>query len=158
MLKKFTLIAAFSFTSILFLAKIAFSRQIIVDLQYPLVRSLNTENPFCYMQTGDGRTFNLSSLCEKTRNSDRAFISDVRYDGNQMIGHIVNQTGKTIHNVRVKYEVFGEDGNVIDTGTVDTNQEQISPKQIAYFDAFIPSKTLIQSGQNVRAISVEWDE
>jgi len=97
-------------------------------------------------------------LCEKTRNSDRAFISDVRYDGNQMIGHIVNQTGKTIHNVRVKYEVFGEDGNVIDTGTVDTNQEQISPKQIAYFDAFIPSKTLIQSGQNVRAISVEWDE
>ena len=32
-------------------------------LNYPVVQSLDRETPFCYMQTPDGKTLDLSNIC-----------------------------------------------------------------------------------------------
>lgn len=65
MLKAFHLIPVISIASILFATETAFSRPPATDSRYPVVPSSDINNPVCFMQTADGRTLNLSSLCRK---------------------------------------------------------------------------------------------
>ncbi len=47
------------------MAQIAFSRPLSPISQYPEVQNSNINVPLCYIQTTDGRTLNLQSLCSK---------------------------------------------------------------------------------------------
>ncbi|MBW4548450.1 MAG: FxLYD domain-containing protein [Symplocastrum torsivum CPER-KK1] len=109
------------------------------------------------MQTEDGRTLNLSSLCEKKTSArsqaqSQIIISNVRYNGKQMIGNVVNNTNKTVYQPMVNYELLDENGSVTERGSVPTNEETLSPGQTATFQTSMPG------GRNVRTTSVEWNE
>jgi hypothetical protein len=67
MLKPFSLISIISAASILFVADTAFSNSLPTGSIYPEVPNLDIAQPVCYMQTGDGRTLNLSRLCKKNK-------------------------------------------------------------------------------------------
>jgi hypothetical protein len=153
----FHLIAVLTATSILFVAETAFSHPLIIGNKYPVVSRSDTDKPICYMQTVDGRTLNLSRLCEKKTSAQpqaksQIIISDVRYNGKQMIGNVVNNANKTVYQLRVNYELLDENGNVTERGSVPTNEETLSPGQTATFQTSMPGV------RNVRTTSVEWND
>jgi hypothetical protein len=153
----FHLIAVLIATSILFVAETAFSHPLTIGDEYPVVSSPDTDKPVCYMQTVDGRTLDLSSLCGKKNSAQpqaqsQIIISSVRYNSKQMIGYVVNNTNKTVYQPRVNYELLDENGSVTERGSVPTNEETLSPGQTATFQTSMPG------GRNVRTTSVEWNE
>lgn len=155
MLKPFSLIPIISATSILFLADTAFSNSLPTGSIYPEVPNPDIAQPVCYMQTGDGRTLNLSRLCEKKQNpvvQPQITISNVIHEGDRMKGLIVNNIGKPVYNARANYEVIDENGNVVDKGAIYADQPMLSPGQTNTFEAYMPS------GVKVRTTSVEWDD
>lgn len=155
MLKPFSLISIISAASIVFVADTAFSNSLPTSSIYPEVSNPDIAQPVCYMQTVDGRTLNLSRLCEKKQKpvvQPQITISNVIQEGDRMKGLVVNNVGKPVYNARVNYEVIGEDGSVIDKVSIYADQAMLSPGQTSTFDTFMPS------GAKVRATSVEWDE
>jgi hypothetical protein len=82
--------------------------------------------------------------------SQQVVISSVSHTDDRLRGQVVNQTGKTIYDAKVKYEIMAADGSVIDRGEIYTQQQKLSPGQSATFEMFIPSRN------QVRVISVEW--
>jgi hypothetical protein len=66
-----------------------------------------------------------------------------------MSGRVVNNTGKTLHDAKVNFEVIGENGSVVDEGVIYTDQQTLNPGQTASFNTFMPS------GTNVRITSIE---
>ena len=144
---------ALATASLLFMAKTAFSQPPTVSYKYPVVPSSDTGQLVCYMQTVDGKTLNLSSLCgKKTNVQSQLLLSGVVYEDDNMIGHVINKSNQTIYQARVNYEVIGENDSVIDRGTLATDPPTLSPGQMATFQAFLPG------GRQVRTTSVEGDE
>jgi len=153
MLNSLNWTVALTTASLLFIAKTAFSQPPIVSYKYPVVSTSDTDQLVCYMQTIDGKTLNLSSLCEKkTSVQSQLLLSSVVYEDDNIIGHVINKSSKTVYQARVNYEVIVENGSVIDRGTLVTDPPTLSPGQVGTFQAFLPS-----SGQ-VRMTSVEGDE
>ena len=72
MLKQlFCLTATISFALVPFLSESTFARPLSINSQYPEVLSPKTNSSICYMETKDGRIFNLDILCaNKLENSD----------------------------------------------------------------------------------------
>lgn len=66
-----------------------------------------------------------------------------------MTGRIVNNTGKTLNNAKVNFDIIGEDGSVIERGSVYTEPKTLSPGQTATINTFMPS------GAKVRMTYIE---
>jgi hypothetical protein len=64
MLKSFVRIAVLPAALIPFMAEIACSLPQAGGSYYPVVPTSDTAEPICYMQTIDGRTLDLSKICE----------------------------------------------------------------------------------------------
>lgn len=151
MLKSFHLTAVLSATWILFIAESTFSRPLTTGDKYPVVPKSDTNKLICYIQTADGRTLNLDSLCKNQFSiqsqkvtsdasaQSQLVVSDLRYEGNQMSARIVNNTGKTLHNAKVNFDIIGEDGSVIERGSIYTEPKTLSPGQTARINTFMPS-------------------
>jgi hypothetical protein len=144
---------ALATVSTLFISETASSQLSTVSSNYHLVSGSNTDQLVCYMQTADGRTINLDSLCIKKRsNQSQIVISDMTHKDNSLIGRVVNRSSKTIYNTRVNYEVIDENDRVIDRGSISTESPTLSPGQTTIFMTFMPNN------RNVRTTSVEWNE
>ena len=154
MLKYFHLIAVLSAASILFIAEAATSHPLTASFKYPIVPSSDTGKLFCYMQTADSRTLDLSSLCRNklSAESQQVVISEVSFVGDRMMGRVVNKTGKTVYDIEVNYEVFSKDGTLIGRRSIYANSVTLSPNQTATF------RTIVPSNSKVRTTSVEWNE
>lgn len=67
MLKRlFCLTATVSVALVPFLSKSTIARPLAVNYQYPELLSPKTKSSICYMETKDGRTFNLNILCARS--------------------------------------------------------------------------------------------
>jgi hypothetical protein len=153
MLKSFHWIAVLTAASILCIAETALTRPLTVGDKYPVVPTSNTDQLVCYMQTADDRTLNLSSLCGKKPSvQPQVAISNVIRNGDYMSGRVINNTGKTVYQAMVNFEIISKDGSEIEKGSIYTDQQTLSPGQTGTFQTFMPS------GLNVRTTSVEWDE
>lgn len=64
MLKSLIKLAVLPVAVIPFIAESAFSLPQARGSYYPVLPSSNTDQPICYMQTTDGRTLDLGSLCQ----------------------------------------------------------------------------------------------
>ncbi|NJK68588.1 MAG: hypothetical protein HC941_20530 [Microcoleus sp. SU_5_3] len=123
------------------------------------------DEPFCYMQTPDGRTVDLGKLCEKqpagnnsqnciasSNISAKVSIASANYDGNFLSGQVINQGCKIIKNVRVNYEVLDEAGNLIDSGFIDAQPAAVAPGKSANF------RGPVVAGAKVRATHADGQE
>ncbi len=172
MLESLRLIDGFWATLILFIIETSFSGPLAADSYYPVVPSLDIEKLVCYMQTADGRTLNLDTLCRKQLRADfqtvtsalraefqtvtsalraesQLVVSDIKYKGEQMTGSVVNKSDKTLYDAKVHFEFIGKDGKVIDKGVIYTNPPTLSPGQTATLGTYMPS------GTKIRITSVE---
>ena len=147
---------------ILVSSSLAFSKPLLADT--PAVENSEIDVPLCYMQTTDGRTLNLVNMCGQetapstpkacTASSDNAKISiaNSSYDGNFLIGQILNQTCKTVKYIKVNYEVLDELGNIIDNGFIYAQPVNVEPGQSASF------RGAVVSGAKVQATHLDWTE
>jgi hypothetical protein len=122
------------------------------------------DEPFCYMQTPDGRTVDLGKLCEKqpatnsqtciagSNISAKVSIASANYDGNFLSGQVINQGCKIIKNVRVNYEVLDAVGNLIDSGFIDVQPAAVAPGKSANF------RGPVVAGAQVRATHADGQE
>ncbi|MCU0547307.1 MAG: FxLYD domain-containing protein [Oscillatoriaceae cyanobacterium Prado104] len=130
-----------------------------------LVQNSGIDEPFCYMQTPDGRILDLGKLCEKQpdpKNSQNCIagnsisakmsIASANYDGNFLSGQVINQGCKIVNNVRVNYEVLDEAGNLIDSGFIEAQPATVAPGQSAKF------RGLVVAGVQVRATHADGRE
>ncbi|MEW5857142.1 MAG: FxLYD domain-containing protein [Cyanobacteriota bacterium] len=147
MLKSKHLTVALATASILFVAPSAFSRPLMIASdKYPIMPSSDTDKPVCYMQTPDGRTMNLSRLCEKKpSNRPQIAIAEVIYEDDYMVGRVINQSSKTVYQARVNYEVISQNGSVIERGSIATEPQTLSPGQTATFETFMPSDKKVRT-------------
>lgn len=155
MMNCFHLTTILTVSSILFLAETALTHPLMISSEHPVVLTLGKNELVCYMQTADGRTLNLSSLCQQKPRSrpstqPQIAVSDVSYNGKQLSGRVVNNSDKTVHNARVNYEVLGENSSVIEEGVISVEKQTLSPGQTATF------QTPIFGGLNVKIKTVEW--
>jgi hypothetical protein len=154
MLRSLHLTGVLAIASILLIAETASSQPPTVSSNYPLVSRSDTDKLICYMQTADGITLNLSSLCgQKSKVKSEVVISHVGYEDNFFIGRVVNKSSKTVYQARINYETIGKNGSVIARGAISTEPPTLSPGQAAMFRTLMPD-----AGNNVRTTSVEWDE
>jgi hypothetical protein len=143
-------------------SSIAFTTPLLADT--PTVENSEIDVPLCYMQTADGRRLNLVNMCgQETKpstpqacnaNSDNAKVSiaNSTYDGNFLIGQILNQTCKTVKYVKVNYEVLDELGNIIDNGFIYAQPVNVEPGKLASF------RGAVVSGAKVNATHLDWTE
>jgi len=123
--------------------------------------------PLCYMETADGKTIDLGSLCgQQPGNAPVAAcdsdleiveaadlpISSVNYDGNLLKGKVTNESCKTVRGIRVNYQVFDEMGNAIDNGYLEATPTVVEPGKVASFEG----RTI--AGAKVETTYVEWSE
>lgn len=154
MLRALHLKVALATASIFLIADTASSQRTTVSSNSPMLSRLDTSELVCYMQTANGMTVNLSSLCgKKPKVQSEVAISHIGYEDNFLIGRVVNKSSKTVYQARVNYEVIGENSSVIARGAISTEPRTLSPGQTATFQTLMPD-----GGNDVRAISVEWDE
>ncbi|MEP0881766.1 FxLYD domain-containing protein [Trichocoleus sp. ST-U3] len=106
--------------------------------------------PFCYMQTSDGRTLDLTQLGGE---KPQVIIADQTSDGDILTGRIINETQKTVHSIEVTYNVVGLDGKVIKSSSVNAEPSTLNPGQSGSFKVH----TIIGDGK-LRATSVNWKE
>jgi hypothetical protein len=139
MLKSLNFTVAFATASVVLIANTASSQPPIVSSKYPLVPISDNDEPICYMQVSDGRTLDLTRLCEK-KPSDRLLLSvvDIIHEDNYMIGRVINRSSKTIYQARVNYEVISQNGGVIERGTIPSEPATLNPGQIGIFQTFMP--------------------
>jgi hypothetical protein len=105
------------------------------------------------MQTVDGRTLNLTRLCEKKNRlivQPQIVISNIIQEGDSLRGIFINNIGKNVYNARVNYEVIGENDSVIDKGVIYADQSILRPGQSVTFATYMPR------GKKVRTTSVDW--
>jgi hypothetical protein len=138
----------------------------LANAQSQVVQQLQTESLVCYMQTADGQTVNLTALCIQkpvpsvspprlsAADSEAAKmpISGVRYDGNFFTGQVTNQTGDTVQDVKVNYEVRDRQGNVIDNGFISVQPSTLPPGRSASFSG------MTMKGATVQPTFVEWGD
>ena len=65
MIKCFLLPTALSIVLIPFMTEVTFSHPAFPNSQHPKIQNFEVDLPLCYIQTADGRTFNLQKLCNK---------------------------------------------------------------------------------------------
>lgn len=144
---------ALATASILSIAETAASQVATLTSNYSLVPSSNTDQLVCYMQTADGRTLNLDSLCIKKLNEQsQIVITDMTHKNNSLIGRVVNRSNKTVYNARVNYEILDENNSVIERGSISTESPTLSPGQTTIFMTYMPNN------RNLRTTSIEWNE
>lgn len=106
----------------------------------------------CYMQTADGRTVNLGSLCG-TQLQPQIVISDLTSDGDILTGRVVNKTGEIVRSTRVNYVALSSNSKVLKDGFTYTEPSTLKPGQSASF------KISVDVGDgSLRTTSVAWDE
>jgi hypothetical protein len=71
MLKYLLKLAVLPVAVIAFIAEGALSLPQTRVSYYPVVPSSNTDKPICYMQTTDGRTLDLASMCKLNNSRER---------------------------------------------------------------------------------------
>ncbi len=108
------------------------------------------DTPFCYMQTSDGRTLDLTQLCGQ---KPQVIIADQTSDGDILTGRIINETQKTVHSIEVSYNVIGLDGKVIKSSYVNAEPSTLNPGQSGSFKVH----TIVGDGK-LKATSVNWKE
>lgn len=121
--------------------------------------------PLCYMQTPDGKTVNLVNLCGQSdsnsttpkvcnanSNNAKVVIANSNYDGNFLIGTVINQTCKTVKYIKVNYEVLDRSGNLIDNGFIYAQPVNVEPGQSASF------RGAVTSGAKVQATHLDWQD
>lgn len=106
--------------------------------------------PLCYMQTADGRTLDLSSLCGQ---QPQVIIATQTSDGDILTGRIINQTKKDVHSIKVNYVVVDSNGQVTQKNVVDAEPSTLSPGQTASFKVHV-----IAGDSRLKATSVDWQE
>ncbi|HAA28877.1 MAG TPA: hypothetical protein DCE56_15815 [Cyanobacteria bacterium UBA8553] len=84
MLKSLLKLAVLPVAVIPFIAESAFSLPQSKHSDYPVVPSSNTDQPICYMQTVDGKTVDLGSLCKVK------YIRNSQIQQSQLIGQQCN--------------------------------------------------------------------
>lgn len=153
MLKSLNFTVAFATASVVLIANTASSQPPIVSSKYPVVVISDNDEPVCYMQVSDGRTLDLTRLCEK-KPSDRLLLSvvDIIHEDNYMIGRVINRSNKTIYQARVNYEVISQNGGVIERGAIASEPATLNPGQIGIFQTFMPGD------KNVRTTFAEGKE
>lgn len=147
MLKSFRLATFLSATSMLSISGIIIGSFKAVA-QYPAAPSSQADQLVCYMETSDGRTLNLNSLCIS---HPQVEIGNVFSNNGYAIGNVVNRTNSTVRNVQVNYEVLDVRNRVVGRSSTAANPETLMPGETAVFEA-----NTINGGQ-FRAISVNWD-
>ncbi len=65
MIKCFLLPTTLSIVLIPFMTEVTFSRPAFPNSQHPKIQNFEVDLPLCYIQTADGRIFNLQKLCNK---------------------------------------------------------------------------------------------
>lgn len=138
---------------------------VLADVDSYVSQTSGIAEPFCYMQTPDGRTVDLGKLCEKqpagnnsqnciasSNISAKMSIASANYDGNFLSGQVINQGCKIIKNVRVNYEVLDEAGNLIDSGFIDAQPAAVAPGKSANF------RGPVVAGAKVRATHADGRE
>jgi len=147
---------------ITFVSSIAFSDSLLADSS--AVENPEVDVPLCYMQTPDGRTLDLVNMCGQENtpstqkvctwetNAGKVSIANSSYDGNFLIGQVLNQTCKNLKYIKVNYEVLDESGNIIDNGFIYAQPVNVEPGQSASFrGAVVP-------GAKVQATHLDWSE
>jgi hypothetical protein len=164
MLKVWRLTTVFSSVLFPFLPGIGLGYPKFVDVKSQVVAQVQRNSLVCYMQTADGQTVDLTTLCGQqslptvspprlsaaASETTKMPISDVRYDGNILSGQITNQTGDTVQNVKVNYEVRDRQGNTIDNGFISAQPSTIPPGGSASFSG------MTVKGATVQPTFVEW--
>ncbi len=129
-----------------------------------IVAELQKDESVCFMQTTDERTVNLTALCgaqsipvatpsklsEADSEAAKMPLSGVGYDGKSLSGQVTNQTGDTLQNVKVNYEVLDSRGNVIDNGFIYAQPSTIPPGGAASFSG------ITVKGAKVQPTFVDW--
>lgn len=122
------------------------------NFSYPTTSSIETDQPVCFMQISDGRTLNLDRLCGRSASRPQVIISRVTQEDNVLVGNVVNQAGKSVHNVQVIYEILNRQSGVRQRSASPTEPSTLGPGQSALFELFG------EDGQSLRIVSVKWDE
>ncbi|MBD2537591.1 hypothetical protein H6G60_01905 [Coleofasciculus sp. FACHB-SPT36] len=150
MQKTLTLTISFWIASIFFGNHQSSGNSWITNLQAVRASASEIDMPFCYMQTSDGRTLDLTQLCGE---KPQVIIADQTSDGDILTGRIINETQKTVHSIEVTYNVVGLDGKVIKSSSVNAEPSTLNPGQSGSFKVH----TIIGDGK-LRATSVNWKE
>lgn len=151
MLKLFRLTAPFA-SALAFIPLVANS--------YPAVPNPEVSSLLCYLQTTDGRIFNLTSLCGKSHPNSNVkvnrepniAVSSLSYNGNLLVGQVTNQTGQPVSAVSVNYSVLDTQGKEIDAGWLQT--KTASP--LAPGESSTLQQVSASPGATVKVTSVDW--
>lgn len=139
---------------------LTFSRPLLADTNNIGGLTQDIDVPVCYMETANGRIFDLSRLCRTQPETTSKCISgaaglpvsQVSYDGNALRGQVTNRTCNPIKLVKVNYQVLDTQGNQIDNGFIYAEPSTIPPGQTASF-----AETIV-SGAKVNVTHVEWSD
>ncbi|MBD2743282.1 FxLYD domain-containing protein [Coleofasciculus sp. FACHB-1120] len=127
-----------------------FSNSWIANFQAESASASEIDMPFCYMQTSDGRTLDLTQLCGQ---KPQVIIADQTSDGDILTGRIINETQKIVRSIEVSYNVVGLDGKVIKRSSVSAEPSILNPGQSGSFKVH----TIVGDGK-LQATSVNWEE
>jgi hypothetical protein len=122
------------------------------NFPYPTASHSKNDQLVCYMQTADGRTLNLAQLCSRSTPRAQVVISRMVREDNVLVGNVVNQTGKSVRNVQVIYEILNRQRDVIQRSSSPTEPSNLGSGQTALFEL------IGEDGQNIRIVSLKWDE
>lgn len=134
-----------------------------------LTQNSELENQICYMETAEGKTINLVSLCgnqeairesqtiacqseSETVKATEIQISNVNYDGNFSTGKVANQSCQTVKLIKVNYQVLDDAGNVVENGYIYALPATVEPGKVASF------KGSVSPGTKVETTFVEWSK
>jgi hypothetical protein len=120
MLKSLHLTAILWATSILFITETALTRPLTVGSKFPAETSSDTDKPVCYMQTPNGRTLNLSSLCGKRPSAQPQAVTS---GDNSVIERRTADTESqtlSLGQAATQDEMFDSNGNKVKTTSVVT--------------------------------------
>lgn len=125
----------------------------------------------CWMQTSNGRIIDLGYLCRggtsrlpahppresttpkpiKPVERVSIFVSELRYEGNLLVGRVTNASDRAVDRVRVYYEVLDNFGRIAGAGWNYTTPEILQPGQTAVFrDVVYPQ------GARVQTTAIAW--
>jgi len=112
----------------------------------------------CWMQTSNGR-IDLGYLCRGSTSRLLAhppregttpkpikpvgrvsiFVSELRYEGDLLVGRVTNAGDRAVDRVRVYYEVVDNSGRIAGAGWNYTTPESLQPGQTVVFRVWIPA-------------------
>lgn len=162
-MKLLHLLPAISPSIVFAISEFAFSPGLLAEV-VSSSQSAEIDVPLCYMQTAQGNTINLTTLCGRQAppstpkacldSATKAQVSllNSNYDGNFLSGQVTNQSCKTVKYIKVNYEVMDESGNLIDNGYIYAQPVTVGPGQSASFQG------AVVQGAKVQVTYVDWRE